>query len=104
MANGILNTQLPGSRLGLKGITPDTRAAANPGSTLHRESSINNNPEITAKPSILDLDGATPATRAGALATSQVHYKDELKAQSPDHSKFDMDGQRPDPYFDNLPG
>jgi|SaaInl1SG_22_DNA_1037389.scaffolds.fasta_scaffold09709_2 hypothetical protein len=104
MANGILDIQLPGSKLGLKGTTPNTRAAANPGSTLHRESSINNNPEITAKPSNLDLNGVTPATRAGALATSQVHYKDELKAQAPNHSKFDFDGERPDAYYDNLPG
>ena len=58
---GILNNQLPNSTLGLKGSTPGQRAGANPNSTLHNQSSINNNPEIAAKPSQLDLDGATPS-------------------------------------------
>jgi hypothetical protein len=57
---GILNTQLTGTALGLKGTTPNTRAGANPNSTLHFQSSINNIPEIEQSPSKLDLDGITP--------------------------------------------
>ena len=57
---GILNTQLTGTALGLKGVTPPNRAGANPNSTLHNQSSINNNPAIEQSPSDLDLDGVTP--------------------------------------------
>lgn len=57
----ILNNQLPNSTLGLGGQTPAQREGANPNSTLHNQSSINNNPAITQAPSILDLDGNTPA-------------------------------------------
>lgn len=60
MANGIFNTQLPNSILGLKGQTPAKRPGANPASTLHNQSSINNNPAIEQSPSGLDLDGKTP--------------------------------------------
>lgn len=56
---GILQNQI-GSEYGLKGATPDLRAGANPTSTLHNQSSINNTPEIEARPSNLDLDGITP--------------------------------------------
>ena len=55
---------LPSSNLGLDGLTPAQIASANPNSTLHYQSSINNNPTLTAgfpAPSVLDLDGATPA-------------------------------------------
>lgn len=60
MANGILNNQLPSSILGLQGQTPSQRAGAKKTSTLHNQSSINNNPNIEQSPSGLDLDGATP--------------------------------------------
>ena len=46
MANGILTNQLPSSTLGLKGQTPGLNPGADPESTLHYESSINNNPSI----------------------------------------------------------
>jgi len=60
MANGILNNQLPNSILGLGGTTPPLRPGANPNSTLHNQSSINNQPAIEQSPSNLDLDGITP--------------------------------------------
>ena len=58
---GILKDQLPESELGLKGITPAQRPGANQASTLHYESSINDRPDITQRPSDLDLDGTRPA-------------------------------------------
>jgi hypothetical protein len=61
MANGILNNQLRNSILGLQGQTPRQRQGANPTSTLHNQSSINNQPAIEQSPSGLDLNGATPA-------------------------------------------
>jgi hypothetical protein len=60
MSNGILNNQLPNSVLGLKGQTPPQRPGANRDSTLHNQSSINNQPAIEQSPSSLDLDGTTP--------------------------------------------
>lgn len=57
---GILKTQLD-SKFGLKGQTPETRAGALKGSTLHYQSSINNKPAIEQSPSELDLDGKTPS-------------------------------------------
>ncbi len=60
MANGILNNQLVNSNLGLKGIAPGMNPGADPESTLHRESSLNNNPAIDRPASELDLNGVTP--------------------------------------------
>jgi hypothetical protein len=60
MANGILTNQLPNSTLGLQGQTPPQRPGANPASTLHNQSSINNQPAIEQSPSSLDLNGVTP--------------------------------------------
>lgn len=57
---GILKDQLPQSKLGLKGNTPATRAGAQKTSTMHYQSSINNNPAIPQQPSSLDFDGAQP--------------------------------------------
>jgi hypothetical protein len=54
---------LPTSNLGLQGATPGQIPSANPNSTLHYQSSINNNPNLAASfpaPSVLDLDGVTP--------------------------------------------
>ena len=56
----ILKNQI-GSRHGLNGEKPATRAGAISTSTLHNQSSINNTPEITAKPSSLDLNGGLPS-------------------------------------------
>lgn len=58
---GILKNQLIQSILGLKGQKPDTRQGALRGSTLHYQSSINNNPSIGQAPSNLDLDGKSPS-------------------------------------------
>ena len=58
---GILKDQI-GSKHGLGGTTPDTRDGAQKTSTLHNQSSINNNPAIDPKPSSLDLDGTPPST------------------------------------------
>lgn len=58
---GILKKQIS-SIHGLKGETPDKRGAALPTSTLHFASSINDTPDIEAKPSSLDLDGKKPAS------------------------------------------
>lgn len=61
MSKGILETQLTNSNLGLKGETPKVAVGATVNSELHKESSINNNPEISRPASNLDLDGKTPA-------------------------------------------
>tara|TARA_B110000977_G_C10827533_1_gene396742 strand:+ start:182 stop:391 length:210 start_codon:yes stop_codon:yes gene_type:complete len=60
MANGILSNQLPNSNLGLGGQTPGQNPGADPESTLHSESSLNNNPAILRPASELDLNGVTP--------------------------------------------
>ena len=55
---------LPTSNLGLDGTTPGQIPSANPNSTLHYQSSINDNPLLPngyPAPSVLDLDGVTPA-------------------------------------------
>ncbi len=55
---------LPSSNLGLQGSTPGQIPSANPNSTLHYQSSINNNPTLGGgfpAPSELDLDGVTPS-------------------------------------------
>lgn len=67
---------LPTSNLGLDGVTPPRIPSANPASTLHFESSINDKPDITQSPSRLDLDGIKPVV-------------------SPTGQKL--------PYIDNLP-
>lgn len=56
-----LLTKLKESVLGLQGVTPNVREGAKNTSTLHNQSSLNDNPDILAKPSELDLDGKTPA-------------------------------------------
>jgi len=48
------------SGLSLGGITPPTRPGALRTSTMHNQSSINDNPDIEQQPSVLDLDGVTP--------------------------------------------
>ena len=57
---GLLES-LTKSTLGLQGATPAKIASADPASTLHFQSSINDKPDIEQSPSNLDLDGATPA-------------------------------------------
>ena len=57
MAKGILNTQLPGSNLGLKEETPDLRAGAEAPTGLH----VDTKSKLQkAEHSTHDLDGATP--------------------------------------------
>jgi hypothetical protein len=54
---------LPTSNLGLDGVTPGQIPSANPNSTLHYQSSINDNPLLPngyPAPSELDLNGLTP--------------------------------------------
>jgi hypothetical protein len=51
---------LPTSNLGLDGITPAQIPSANPTSTLHYQSSINDQPNIDQSPSSLDLNGVPP--------------------------------------------
>jgi hypothetical protein len=54
---------LPNSNFGLAGQTPSLTPQGDPASTLHREYSINGNPNQTGTfpaPSQLDLDGQTP--------------------------------------------
>lgn len=51
---------LPTSNLGLDGATPPRIPSANPESTLHYQSSINDQPNITRIPSALDLNGVKP--------------------------------------------
>jgi hypothetical protein len=55
---------LPTSDLGLQGITPGLIPSANPNSTLHYQSSINNDPTLQGgypAPSELDLNGGIPS-------------------------------------------
>jgi len=58
----ILENQLGenGSELGFKGTLPPKYKGSDKNSTLHYQSSINNQPAITRQPSDLDLDGVTP--------------------------------------------
>jgi len=56
---GLLDS-LPKSNLGLKGGTPAKIPSSKKTSTLHFQSSINDQPNIKQNPSILDLDGITP--------------------------------------------
>jgi hypothetical protein len=54
---------LPTSNLGLDGVTPPRIPGASPTSTIHYNSSINNNPILppgAPAPSELDLNGVTP--------------------------------------------
>jgi len=60
MANGILTDQLPNSNLGLGGQTPGQNPGADPESTIHNQSSLNNTPPILRPASELDLNGVTP--------------------------------------------
>ena len=46
----------------------------------------------------LGLKGKTPEKRAGALETSTLHSPIEGQ-----HSKFDLNGETPKKYIDNLP-
>lgn len=52
---------LPTSNFGLAGATPAQIPSANPASTLHYQSSINDQPNIDQSPSNLDLNGAPPS-------------------------------------------
>ena len=65
----ILNDQLPNSTLGIQGQTPAKAPGANPASTLHNQSSINNQPGINLVPSSLDLNGTTPPKYLDNLPT-----------------------------------
>jgi hypothetical protein len=60
MANGILNTQLKGSNLGLKGTKPETREDALSTSQLHAQGSAP--AAMKGEHSVFDLDGKKPAT------------------------------------------
>jgi len=55
---------LPGSKLGLQGGTPANIPSSKNTSTLHFQSSINDNPDIDQSPSALDLNGDKPAVSA----------------------------------------
>jgi hypothetical protein len=57
MSNGILNNQLPGSKLGLKGSTPSTREGALSTSQVHAQGA--NPSKMKAEHSVYDLDGKT---------------------------------------------
>ena len=57
MSKGILNTQLQGSTLGLKGSTPDLRVGAEAPTGLHVDTKSKIQKE---EHSVHDLDGATP--------------------------------------------
>ena len=51
---------LPNSNLGLQGSTPSNIPSSKKTSTLHFQSSINDQPDIEQSPSELDLNGITP--------------------------------------------
>lgn len=66
---------LPTSNLGLDGTTPAQIPSANPTSTLHFQSSINDQPNIAKVPSTLDLDGVKPVI---SPTGQQLPYLDHL--------------------------
>lgn len=66
---------LPTSNLGLDGATPSVIPSANPASTLHFQSSINDNPNIDQSPSTLDLNGIKPTISPSG---QQLPYLDHL--------------------------
>ena len=101
---GILKSQLPGTKLGLNGVRPETREHSLPTSQLHAQ---NRNPS-TMQPghSIYDLDGKTPDKREGALPTSQLHAQGiNPTSMKAGHSIFDNDGGigPRGKYVDNAP-
>lgn len=72
---------LPNSKLGLKGATPSRIDSANPASTLHHNSSINNNPALGANmppPSSLDLNGVPPTMSSVQGSTQKLPYTQHL--------------------------
>jgi hypothetical protein len=66
---------LPTSNLGLDGATPAQIPSANPTSTLHFQSSINDQPNIAQNPSTLDLNGVKPVI---SPTGQQLPYLDHL--------------------------
>lgn len=66
---------LPSSNLGLDGTTPAIIPSANPTSTLHYQSSINDQPNIPQIPSALDIDGVKPTI---SPTGQQLPYLDHL--------------------------
>lgn len=66
---------LPTSNLGLDGVTPSVIPSANPASTLHFQSSINDTPNIEQSPSALDLNGIKPTISPSG---QQLPYLDHL--------------------------
>lgn len=66
---------LPTSNLGLDGATPANIPSANPTSTLHYQSSINDQPNIVQNPSVLDLNGIKPTI---SPTGQQLPYLDHL--------------------------
>ena len=58
---GILDDQLPNSILGNRGEALPANPGANPNSTLHLASSVNNNPAINLPNSNLSLNGEAPS-------------------------------------------
>ena len=66
---------LPTSNLGLDGATPAIIPSANRTSTLHYQSSINDQPNIDQSPSALDLDGIKPVI---SPTGQQLPYLDHL--------------------------
>ena len=75
---------LPTSNFGLDGATPANIPSANPGSTLHKLSSITNDPKLVGQmtlnapwpaPSRLDLNGVPPTV---APSGQQLPYINHL--------------------------
>ena len=66
---------LPTSNLGLDGATPAIIPSANRTSTLHYQSSINDQPNIDQSPSALDIDGTKPTI---SPTGQQLPYLDHL--------------------------
>lgn len=66
---------LPSSNLGLDGKTPAKIPSANPASTLHFQSSINDKPNIDQSPSALDINGTKPTISPSG---QQLPYLDHL--------------------------
>jgi hypothetical protein len=101
-----MSALLKDSKLGLGGKTQKPRPGSSVSSTLHNTSSINDKPDIKARPSDLDLNGGRPPRNPSTVNnstlhnTSSINNKPTLRAGNP--SDLDRNGTRPKTYTDDI--
>lgn len=88
---GILGNQLEGSKLGLKGEVPTTRAGALPTSQMHAQGDFGKE-----APGFGKVD-------KGYVAASPQEATNAGYKSSREYSKLDLDGATPSKYIDNRP-